>query len=657
MTKAEVKILIFKDPYMCDDNFISGWTPSACANLTKDGDTMEIQIKAGCTNGTCSKNVNFNTVTYSKLVINCVELTANRWEVWLRKNGLDKITAEYTTEGLKIVDLSSYEGDIDEIVLYVSGSGGTSATFDFVAVCKDMLDPLEDGRLKRLEINDCVLQKGIAYALLTLENSSGYANNLSLNSRIIIWLSENVDDLGLPKRKVFGGIINKKRMRKSRDKSEVCEIECLGLGVQLQTPPNLICENYSDNGKDIILDVLEKSGVDITGYKVDPDDEIATSFSKTYDDEIPFNIINEICEESKKSDGTQGFEAWVDPAGNLWVYPKGKYDNGLNPAINPSWIINITRELDLHRVRNKVTVYGAWGATNPENADMCESLTGWTLILGNSMQLDSGTVKHGDYSIKIESAYDTDSYKVEVKKTLDDFIDGRPGATLLSAEYLVFDLYLDKTCFFGRIELYAPDESNKFYLTLGSADLEGGSWLRFQKKLGPNGDFLDTIGSPKWEKITVIKFFFRHMSESFTAYLDGVHFSNTRYKKVVEDTTSQASYGVRCKEHVLDESLTSFELCQLRGESIINFLKDPVEALNVNILGGFLGELSDSQKLAPGWKTFVAYSDLEVYGLYRIVEMTHLIDENQYWTINLKMNEEAIYIDKILRRLYTLSQG
>jgi len=649
-----VKILILKDPYLCDDHFHSGWnTYSPGCEAIKDEDTLKIKIKTGYTAARCSKeDLNFNTLNYTKLAINCLELTGNKWGVTLRKDNDYIVGFEYTTSGFQTIDLSDYNNDIDEIELYVSGSEGESATFDYVAVCKDVLDPVQENRLKKLEINDCLLQRGVSYATLVLENINNYAANLRLNSRVLIWISKNAENLGRPKYKIFGGVINRKKIKKTQDKRQICEIECLGLGYQLQTPPKLISHYFEDqNGKNIITTVLEESQVNLSDYKVDPDNEIVTTFTKLFDEEKPFDIINKICEESKKSDGTQGFEGWVDSAGNLWVFPKGKYDNGLYPSINPDWIINMSRELDLHRVRNKVTVYGAWGGTYPENADMCESLTGWSLTLGSLMQLDNTKVKCGNYSIKVESDSD---YNVEVKKTLDDFIDGRPKSSLLSAENIEFDVYFSKNVYSGQLELYAPDENNKFYLLIGS--LTGGNWHHLKYRLGPDGDFSHKIGSPKWEKITAINFIFIDTSGTFTVYIDGVHFSNTRYKKTVEDIVSQSNYGVRCKEVIIDDSLISYQLCQLKAQSIINFLKNPIETVNVNILGGLLDEFSSNQRLAPGWKIYFVDYDSNTYRKYRIVEVTHFINENGYWTINLKLDNEPVYIDKVFRKLYALSQ-
>ena len=120
---------------------------------------------------------------------------------------------------------------------------------------------------------------------------------------------------------------------------------------------------------------------------------------------------------------------------------------------------------------------------------------------------------------------------------------------------------------------------------------------------------------------------------------------------MVEDTTSQNEYGVRAKEVVDDDSLFSDEACQLKAESLLEYLKDPSVSLRCIVKGG-------DYRFRPGWNHPIKLPVLGIndYTYFKVIDYSHFVDENKKWTINVKFSREPIYIDKIFRKLYQIAK-
>ena len=627
-----MRIEIFKNPYLCDDHF-DKWTIQYPLGegegvIEKTADTIKITIPSGYSYAIGGRgSLSFNTEDYNVAAVRVVDFYGDYWRFVARKDSTEKISVYFYDTGLKIINLYDiYQGDIDEILLEVDGGEGHYLKVDYVAVCEGMLDPITDKKIISLEVNDCLLKKGVSNAIFNIVDQEDYSENLT-NARVIIWIAEDPADLGRPDYKVFGGTINSISRFVDSDGHKRAEIECLGLGSQLQSPPKLINKVYYDmNGRDLIKDVIDESQVEISSLQVDPNELIASTFSKEYEKETPVKVINEICDESKTSTGEQGFDGWVHPSGTLYVIKRKSFTIGIG-AIDESIIERAEYKRDFYRVRNKITVYGGWG----------------------SIGLATDIKKHGSYSIKVISGSEN---LAVVDRTVAPYtrIDGNPQRSLLSAEYLEFDVYIDHDDpdhpELNELNVYVETKiGNMSYQSVKIfTNVECNKWLHYKLKLGPEGDF---SGNVKWRDIQKIIFHFKDYYQPFTAYLDGVHFSGTRYNKTVEDATSQSNYGLKTKIEI-DDSLCSLTDCQLKAESLLSFLKDPVETLELTLQGKYLA-------LKPGWQVPVSISQLNINDLFRIINFTHYVDESQNWKINVTLKNEPVYIDKIFRKLFNIS--
>jgi len=652
LTKGYVRIEIFEDVHFMDDDLSKDWNLQFVGTqYSSDGDVLTLTNASANQSGVYKIIDSFSSDEYPKIVVRVTETNENGWSLALWDgSSWDYIWEEIKSTGLYIDTLPSGK-TYSRILLVANSAGGIPTTkFDYVVICKDFLNPITNNKVKRLEINDCLLNKGVSNAIFTILDDDDYSDDLTFGSRVLIWISQTQTGLGHVTNKVFGGIVNAKTRIKHTGDIKKCEIECHGLGFQLQTPPSLVKKEYNNvNGKDIIIDVLNKSGVKISDLKVDPDNEIATSFNKTYDDKIPYEIINEICKESKKSDGSQGFDGWVSPSGVLWVFPQGKYENIVAYAITEDKIIEIEKIVDAYRVKNKIKVYGAHQKYLPEDQDeWTESTQGWTVDAG-SLTTTSNNVKVGSVSLKMNGG----DNGAKIHRTF-DAIEGNINIKT-SYDYLNAWIY-KSTANTLKIRLYAPDSSNYFEYT---APAKAEIWHQIQVPLGP--DYVGTYpngspkpwqetGNPNWENIQGIEIWFDAPDVNIYALIDGLHFGPASFSAQAEDTNSQNLYGVRSKELVEDDTLFDDDACQLKAESLLNYLKEPSSSLVCRIKG-------QSLRLRPGWYHPVLLPSLGIseYTYFKIIDYTHEVNENDEWHITVKLNREPIYIDKIFRKLFELS--
>jgi hypothetical protein len=101
---------------------------------------------------------------------------------------------------------------------------------------------------------------------------------------------------------------------------------------------------------------------------------------------------------------------------------------------------------------------------------------------------------------------------------------------------------------------------------------------------------------------------------------------------------SIAKYGARYAPSQTDEELKSDHECEQKAESLIEFLKEPVESINLTVLGdnGFV----------PGDKLPVVISNDALNAYYRILEARYVVRDVR-WDALLKLSNEPKIIDYI----------
>jgi len=648
---TDVRIEIFKNPLFCDDHFYDGWeniynNPS----ISKYPDKIDIIITSGEMQGYIGKNVDFNTSNYEWLLVRALSFSGSKWYIKIYSGGTEKAAWTFMEDGFYAINMRQiYEGDVDEIRVGFEGSESQILSLDYICVAEDWMAP--SNSIKDLEVNDCLLEKGVSNCLFTVVDEADLSDRLTFGSRVLVWIAKSVGYIGNPSGKVFGGIINTKKQRKSAG-SKLCEVECLGLGWQLQNPPRLITKYYDNiNGRELIKDVLQESQVAITDVKVDSDNEIASTFTKNYEEKTPYKIIKEICKESKKADGTQGFDAWVDPAGNLWVFPREKYSQPNQIVSNK--VISAERSVDAYRVKNRIKVFGGWGGYIPNTGDFCEENPldpdHWNTIYG-AISPQTDPVSCGNVSLGVVPEQDSQTgwWIARFIRWLfpyDKVTNEHSG--FYGASGIYFKLYTSTTIHSVDVYLLCPDINNMVRINFNNEDgFPKGQWNEFSADLNP--PFTATYGNPNLKNIKGIMFDFAE-STYFNCLIDCLRFTGCRHHYTAEDSASQQAYGVRSKI-VEDETLDSVEDCQLKAESLIGYLKNPTETIKVRHVAADLN-------LKPGWKYPLTLPEIGIstQTYYRLLNITHSVDEDMHWIIEATFNKEPLYIDKIFRKLYEMS--
>jgi hypothetical protein len=637
----EVRVEIFSQPGFGDDNFVKGWTKISGGTSSYETDGDIVTIAAGDQFiGIIEKDLpNLVSDTYTHLQVKVGNVDGT-WGVNLFDGSAWISGASGNGGGLFDMELPSGK-TFTKIRLAVAGGGAKTAEFDYVFMSKGpMVVPTDDFDLiEDMEITLPLLEMGISGAKFTLPNNDGvYTGKILEFDRVIIYLQRQ----GATSKKVFGGRISDYQYGGTQENYHI-DFDCLDLGDELHAPEDLLqtaCVGV--NGRTIIKDALEGCP-DITDKFVDVDEEIASTHDLTIDESIPFEVINEISRKATTLGGVVGFDAYLDPAGNLHVFKRNKYTSSVNLAGRETY----SHRSDFHRVRNKQRVYGAMEKTWSGSVGvdgLTEAITGWE---------SDGYLSLSE--IRVEGSYSVRAYKtgtgwapaVYLKRTF----------ASLSAKFkhnfrkLLVAIRWNSTRTDNPsdilIHLLAPDDANRFLRDIVEDDIPAKeSFKKFDLDLGPAHEAASEymgwkrVGSPDWSNIQGIVIAVQYGSigsgeETIDLQVDRLHFLSY-FSSLVEDSVSQAKYGVRVNASQEDEGLKSDDECQKKAQSLVVFLKDQIESLTFRVDG--------DNRFIPGDKqrAIVENDDLDAY--FRILEIRHIIN-GVNWDTELKLSNEPKMID------------
>lgn len=618
-----VAVEIFRGPAFVDDNFVNGWVPVGSTGFSTDGDICTVTPAGGDGNVIKTFANPIDTTAYPYLEIR-VASVGSIWGVMVY-DGTSWISvfSAYATPGLFEATLPSGK-QITKIMLQ-AWPPGYPATFDYVFIsAKSMLQPGVD-LSETAEIVQPLLEMGVSSAKLSIPNNdASYTGLISEFDRIIIWLYRQGDTM----KKQFGGIISDYTYR-GRQRDFWIDLDCLGLGRQLHAPETLLQKQYSAvNGKTIILDALALCS-QLTNKFVDVDGDLASTHSVIYDEVLPYQVITEICKKATTLGGVVGFDGYVDPAGNLHVFATGKYTNAVSLANQ-----HYERPINAHRIRNKQTVYGANKKLIPPTGDdWTESLSGWTVDNG-TLALEGSIKKVGSYSLHMQGL---NGISAQIHRTFPAVWCGSSFRKQFSN--LIFWLKYSNTQNGLIFTLYAPDASNyfQFWLVNGLATMD---WTEITLALGQGGTQPDvSYGNPDWNNIQGVLIHSNgNIGTTQDIYIDWLHFGPSNYNGVSSNSVSIAKYGTQWNDDQTDDTLQTDAECTLKAQSLIDFLKAPIEALTLTVDGdnGFV----------PGDKQRVIISNDSLDAYFRIMEIRHIID-GVAWDTVLKLSNEPKLMDYI----------
>ena len=176
-----------------------------------------------------------------------------------------------------------------------------------------------------------------------------------------------------------------------------------------------------------------------------------------------------------------------------------------------------------------------------------------------------------------------------------------------------------------------------------------GEWNLFQFKLGRkhSNEWTHSLFNSQdfdWEKVIRAEIFCHFSGVGTGAFwIDNLFFNHRRWSAVAEDSTSQAKYGTRCNDPIIEDMLKSDSECQKRADGILEFLKDKVTTLrNFRIEG--------NNGFTPGDKQLVVISNDNINENFRILEVHHVI-KGMDWTTKLTLTNEPALIDYVFKEI------
>jgi hypothetical protein len=651
LNPAKVRVEIFRESGFFDDNFCKGWT-LITGLFTRNGDIIEITGYSEV--GRAEKNLpNLDTNIYTKIECRVTaigvsptiwgikvydDLTSTWLTIWTGQiaTGLFEVSLPLGKTLTKIALLEEYVGNYTNYV-----------DFDYVAICKNSLLVPDLGDLvEELTVTRPLLNNAINGAKLTIPNFAGaYNDYIKGHDAILIWLARDEANLGTISYKVFGGRVISVTNRGEKYGAFYIDLDCHGHAYEADIPPALLQKVYSaTNGRTIIGEALALCNYlaqhpdahmwfDWSGAYGSTDDRIGSTHDVAYDEENPMTIIQEILEKAKNPAAVQGFDAYETPSGVLVGHLRNSLD-----FVSP--ITSITPESyqkseDLHRVRNKIKVYGMQAKML---GDLAEALTNWTTDETGPTQ-DGSDVKEGSCSIVATTAGD--------QSIMLNYHFTSPISCKFSHQYRKLHLWVkvDAGSFnagaYFNIQLRTGSGIDYFRKIVEIP--HKGQWMELELEIGPDTEWVAGSGAD-WENINDLRIGFSNAptSSNLTLKVDGVRFIKN-FEYTAEDSVSQQLYGIRMNKPIVDESLKSDAECQARAESILAVLKDPAVTLSEVVVDG-------EHRYNPGDRQRIVVGNDGLDAYFCIIQVKHSVKGTQ-WDAVLTLSNEPQYVDYVFKLL------
>ena len=298
-----------------------------------------------------------------------------------------------------------------------------------------------------------------------------------------------------------------------------------------------------------------------------------TFTSLNYENTPVFDILKYIAESSDKA-GVIGYDFRVAPDGKFEFFAK----NSKTSPVSISEKIEVSAyRKDIHRIRNKIMIYGLADKSVPADKDAwTESLNpadgAWSAAAGD-VSLDTTFKAKGSASIKVHSV---SMYWVGALFTLN------AGKEVNSNLYplLSFLLYLEKS-YNGNVSVLLYDTADKY--ARKNITVAPGEWRKTDLRTGLANEmeWEEVEAGFDWaniKKVRIDGWFSGVGSGDF--WIDQLFFGGRRYSATMEDATSQSNYGLRELVEV-DEELVSDNECDLRAKALLDYFKNPAEYLRL----------------------------------------------------------------------------
>jgi len=378
----------------------------------------------------------------------------------------------------------------------------------------------------------------------------------------------------------------------------------------------VVTKTYENKkGEEIVKDLLDYyvglSHVRDSTELVEATDTTYTRLE--YQDTPVIDILQHIAESADKA-GVIGYDFRVEPDGKFEFFPQSSKASAVSLSER---IEQSEYSRNIHRVRNRVTVYGVADKSVPLDKDAwTENLTpadgAWTSTSG-TVSFDSTVKVKGSGSIK--TAVESLSYG-GCLLTLD------AGKEVDATLFPVLNLWLSReSAFNGNVTLTlfdSADHAAGHEFTLGHE-----KWFQTQVRVSSAAaDEWQVQSGFDWKsvkKVRVVCWFDGTGTGSF--WVDCLFFGGRRYSTMQEDAGSQSSYGLRELVEV-DEELWSDDECTSRAKALLASLKDSAEQLTLRSTVMDYG----ATPLLAGDKAHVELPNEGVDGDFRILSAEYFAD-------------------------------
>jgi hypothetical protein len=328
-------------------------------------------------------------------------------------------------------------------------------------------------------------------------------------------------------------------------------------------------------GEAIVKDLLDYyAGLSHVRNSVELVENTDTTYAKLEYENTPLSDILRSIADTADDNGVIGFDFRVAPDAKFEFFPRNtKTSNvSLTDRIEQS-----EYSLDVFRVRNKATVYGAADKSVPLDKDAwTESLTptdgAWTATSG-TVAFDTAVKVKGSGSIK---TYAQSLYYGGCLFTLNS------GSEVNAELNPVLNLWLMReTTLNGNVTITLFDSSSN-RAALHELTVGYDKWFQNQIPTGTaNADLWQVDSGFDWTQIKnvrIVAWFDGSGTGSF--WVDGLFFGGRRYNAVEEDVSSQNGYGLRELAEV-NEELWSDDECVSHANALVANLKQPAESLTL----------------------------------------------------------------------------
>jgi hypothetical protein len=386
----------------------------------------------------------------------------------------------------------------------------------------------------------------------------------------------------------------------------------------------------NQKGEVIVKDLLDNfAGLSHVRDSTELVENTDTTYTRLeYEDTPIWDILEYIAESADKA-GVIGYDFRVAPDGKFEFFPR----NSKTSPVSLSEKIEFSEySKDIHRVRNRITVYGVAEKSVPADKDAwTESLTPadgfWSAVSG-TVSFDTSTEVKGSGSIK---TYAASVYYAACLFTLN------MGKEVNCNLYPLLSFWAYREAAFnGNISVILYDSADKSSSHMFNVGPD--KWTQLQVRVGAiNADLWNAENGFDWTQIKKVRFdcwFSGTGTGSF--WVDGLFFGGRRYNSVQEDSGSQSAYGLRELVEV-DEELCSDNECALRAKAILNYQKDSAECLTLKSTVIDYG----NTPLLPGDKIHVTLPNENVDADFRILAIEYRVDaKTQTLEISLELGRE-----------------